>query len=379
MRAKFHAIEKELNASYFERRDPIRGLMVGLLSRQHVVFLGPPGTGKSALVEDLCSRIGGHYFKWLLSRLSTPEELFGPVSLKALEQDSYRRNVAGKLPEGNIGFLDEVWKCNSAVLNMLLPILNERIFFNDGQILQVPLQMMVGASNELPEDREELGALWDRFLLRYVVDYIKDPGNFDAYLDSVDRTQRQAGSAKKTTLTAQELAQAQAEAAKVDVSKVKRQFLTVRQKMAELNITVSDRRLGQCLTIVRANAWMDGRNEATEDDLTILAHALWQEPSQVAQVRQALIAMSNPYEQEAMVLFDQATEIYQKAMKAPDDQATAIGTEANAKLKRIAKHLEDLQGKASGHGKTTTRISEISHQVVAWNREVIGKCLGIQV
>ena len=182
MRDKILKIEAELNQTYLERREVVRGLLVGLLARQHVLLLGPPGTAKSALAEDICSRIGGKYFRWLLARTSTPEELFGPVSLKALENDSYRRVTSGKLPEADIAFLDEIWKCNSAVLNTLLTVANERLFFNDGAPVQVPLQMLVGASNELPEDREELGALWDRFLLRYVVSYVKDPRSFEKLL-----------------------------------------------------------------------------------------------------------------------------------------------------------------------------------------------------
>ena len=154
MRDKFLAIESELNAIYFEREEVIRGLLIGLLTRQHVLLLGPPGTAKSMLANDICSRIGGRYFHWLLARTSTPEELFGPISLKALEADSYRRVTTGKLPEANIAFVDEIFKCNSAVLNSMLSVLNERLFFNDGAPVEVPLQMAVGASNELPEDRK---------------------------------------------------------------------------------------------------------------------------------------------------------------------------------------------------------------------------------
>jgi MoxR-like ATPase len=107
---KFLALEKELNDGNLERAEVVRGLLVALLAKKHVLLLGPPGTGKSMLAEDLCSRIdGGQFFDWLLSRTSTPEELFGPISLKALENDSYKRVTTGKLPEATIAFLDEIW------------------------------------------------------------------------------------------------------------------------------------------------------------------------------------------------------------------------------------------------------------------------------
>lgn len=372
LRTKFLAVESELNATFLERREPTRGLLVGLLSSSHVLLLGPPGTAKSAEVEDLCSRIGGQYFRWLLSRTSTPEELFGPISLKSLEADRYERVTSGKLPEANVTFLDEIFKCNSAVLNGLLSLLNERLFFNNGTPVRVPLEMAVGASNELPEDREELSALWDRFSLRYVVGYLRDPRSFEALL---------AGSngASKTTIAAAELAQAQAEAAQIDASKVLPILMTLRQRSIEMAIAVSDRRWKQCLGLIRANAWLNGRTEAADDDLDVLAGALWQEPSQILPIKQLIMSVANPINQEAVDLADQALEIFNGAMSAPDDRMTALGAEANVKLKRIAKRLEELRADAQSKGRDSNRVTEILAQTTAWNREVVAKCLGIDL
>lgn len=375
VRDLFRQVEDEQNQLFFERREVIRGLLVGLLAREHVLLLGPPGTAKSALANDLCSRIGGKYFYWLLSRTSTPEELFGPVSLKALEQDSYRRVTTGKLPEADIAFKDEIFKCNSAVLNTMLPVLNERVFFNDGQPVAVPLEMAVGASNELPEDREELGALWDRFLLRYVVSYIKDPRNFVKLLGNSP-----AGPAGgRTLISRDDLAGAQAEARQVDVSRIIPQITALRQKMAELKIPVSDRRWKQGLGLIRANAWLEGRSEAGDDDLAILAAVLWTDPEQALQVRQAIMALANPLEQEAQNIFDEAMEVWQTALQAPEETATAAGIESNAKLKKIAKRLEELRNLAQAQGKNDYRITETLANVVRWNEEVNKKCLGISV
>jgi MoxR-like ATPase len=155
------------------------------------------------------SRTG--YFRWLLSRTSTPEELFGPVSLRALEEDSYRRKTKGKLPEARIAFLDEVFECNSAVLNGLLSVLNERLFFNDGEPTRIPLEIVVAASNEPPVEREGLEALLDRFLLRYMVSYVREEGSFGALL----RRESEAP-LRRTKITASELFEAQEEARRVD-------------------------------------------------------------------------------------------------------------------------------------------------------------------
>lgn len=375
MREKVLQIEKELNGHYLEREQVVRGLLVGILTKQHILLLGPPGTAKSMVANDVCSRIGGQYFHWLLARTSTPEELFGPVSLKALENDSYKRITTNKLPEATVAFIDEIFKCNSAVLNTMLSVLNERLFFNDGCPVEVPLQMAVGASNELPEDREELDALWDRFMLRYIVKGIRDSRNFEKMLGG--STQQITA---PTKLTTQELEQAQTEVAAVSISKILPRITELRSKiLSELNITISDRRWNTCAVLIKAHAWLAGRQEAADDDLEVLSAALWTDPNQQIPVRQLIMSLANPFDQEALDLHDQAMEIYHKAMAADDEHSTQIGTEANAKLKRITQQLAAIKSNALAGAKSTDRIEELQLQVSTWNKAVINKCLGIDL
>ncbi|HEY0840722.1 MAG TPA: AAA family ATPase, partial [Vulgatibacter sp.] len=153
--ALFGAIRDELKATYFERDEVVDGLLCALVAGQHVLLLGPPGTAKSDLAQELCSRIeGAEHFQWLLTRFTTPEELFGPVSLRGLEQDRYLRITAGKLPRAHVAFLDEVFKASSSILNTLLSVLNERRYDGGDGPSRVPLLFLVGAANELPEDEE---------------------------------------------------------------------------------------------------------------------------------------------------------------------------------------------------------------------------------
>lgn len=368
---KFQMIEKEMNSQFMERMEIINGILLALLSKNHVLLLGPPGTGKSAMIEELCSRIGGKYFKKLLSRTSTPEELFGPISLKALEQDSYRRVTTGRLPEAQIAFIDEIFKCNSAVLNGLLSVLNEREFENGGSIVKVPLQFLAGSSNEFPEDRMELSAIWDRFLIRQTVKYIRDPRNFELLLTNNNQGQT------KTTISETELATAQTEVDAVDVTGIIALIYKIREKMMELRIEVSDRRWKQCLGLIKASAWMNGRNKANDTDIEILTYALWQETDQIPAVRQKVMELCNPYEYEAQNLLDSAVELYQIAMSVPEEKKISVGTETVGKLKGIIKKLGELQKIIFNAGNDDTKVKEYIVLVQEYNKETISKNLGL--
>src|ERR671918_3071368 len=132
---KLKKIREELKQTFLERADLIDGALAALLSSNHVLVIGPPATAKSMLADELCRRIAGaNYFQWLLTRFTTPEELFGAVSLKALEADDYRRVTSHKLPEAHVAFLDEVFKASSSILNAILTIINERLFHNGRQV-----------------------------------------------------------------------------------------------------------------------------------------------------------------------------------------------------------------------------------------------------
>src|SRR5512134_3783944 len=163
------ALLDELEHGLVERRLHVRLALLAALAGEHTLLIGPPGTAKSELARRLHLAFeDARYFERLLTRFSVPEELFGPLSISALEQDRYERQTAGYLPQASIAFIDEVFKANSAILNALLTLLNERKFDNGAGRIACPLISAIGATNEVPAD--EVGeAFFDRFLVRIPV------------------------------------------------------------------------------------------------------------------------------------------------------------------------------------------------------------------
>jgi len=366
---KLETFRQELKATFVERDEVVDAILTTFLAKHHAVLLGPPGTAKSLTARAICEAVGGAYFERLLTRFSTPEELFGPVSLKGLKADQYRRIVDGKLPTANIAFLDEIFKANSAILNSLLTLINERKYHNDGQLLDCPLYSVIGASNEMPEG-EELGALWDRFTVRLFVSYIQSDGEF-ARLISTGGAPGQV-TVRFTPEEVKELFDA-VDAVKLPASTVD-SIVEIRRGLKDEGIEPSDRRFVQALALVRASAVLDGRDTANEDDLEILRHCLWNQPEERSKVAKVIGMTANPLNAIALEILDAATEVYEKARREKTSEA---GVEANQKLKglqeRAAKELKD--GKAGG--RSTKKLEEVADRVKAMNAEIVKACLGI--
>ena len=369
-RQKLLQIETELKKSYFEREEEVHGSMLALLARQHVLLLGPPGTAKSQLVEDLCGRMGGIYFSWLLTKFSTPEELFGPISLKGLEQDKYMRITTGKLPEAQIAFLDEIWKASSSILNTLLRIVNERMFDNgNGSPIRVPLQSMFGASNEMPESGQ-LSALDDRFLLRFVTQYIASPQNFVNMLAAPP-------SPSGTVITMGELTAMQADSEKIVIpDEVFVALVNLREILKKESIIASDRRYKQSLSLIRANAYLSGRPQASVEDLALLKDVLWSQPSEYKNVRKLVLTTVNPTLSQVQELLDMAQEVYHQAMdpnlQSDAAKANAKALEASAKLRNIQEEL----GRIKSNPATDAVVLEASTKVKAYSANVFNSMMG---
>ncbi|KFE69591.1 putative 2-component regulator [Hyalangium minutum] len=240
--------------------------------------MGPPGTAKSELARRLKLAFqDAPLFERLLTRFTVPEELFGPLSIKALEEDRYHRQTGGYLPSAAFAFLDEIFKANSAILNSLLTLLNEREFDNGTERVRTPLICVVGASNELP-DGEELHALYDRFLLRCRVPPVSAEG-FDALLDL--RGTQPIQPKQELLLTRAELEEFRAAASTVVVPpEVKALLKALRAFLEGQQIAVSDRRWRKIVYLLQVSALSHGRTEVSVWDAWLLQHCTWELPEQ---------------------------------------------------------------------------------------------------
>lgn len=305
---KLQNISIELKDIFVEREEVIDNSIKALVTGQTVLLIGPPGTAKSALTNELCNRIQqGRYFSWLLNRSSDPSEILGPFSIKEMEQDKFLRVTANKLPEAEIVFLDEIFKCNEPTLNILLPMINEKVFYNDGQELKVPLVTLFAASNEFPEE-ESLLALYDRMIFRMYVDYIGDVQNklkmFKTFLKKEEDE-----SYTTVTLEEIELVRDALEVVEIDDSMLKEYIALINALLRE-GVRVSDRRQNECLRVLKTNAILNNRYKVDETDFKSLKSVLWNDLEEIEIVEEILKESSlTSYEKEYSLMKRRYQEI----------------------------------------------------------------------
>jgi MoxR-like ATPase len=274
---KIKRIQSQLTQGLVEREQTIKLTLLAALAGEHILLIGPPGTGKSLVSRRLHLVFKDTpYFERLLTKFSVPEELFGPLSIQALEKDEYTRLTQGYLPQASIAFLDEIFKANSAILNALLTLLNEREFDNGIIREKVPLISVIGASNELPEDGN-LSALYDRFLFRQYIEPVSKSG-FKQLLTM--KVSEEALSVEQ--LSYDELKYIQQHAKKVELSAEALQFLIeLRKWCAENQIQVSDRRWRKIVGMLQVSAYTNGQSQVTIWDCWLVQHCIWEKPEQI--------------------------------------------------------------------------------------------------
>jgi MoxR-like ATPase len=252
--------------------DDIIDLMgICLAGRENLFLLGPPGTAKSAMVRELSKLLNGKTFEYLLTRFTEPNELFGPFDIRKLREGDLVTNTEGMLPEANLIFLDELLNANSAILNSLLMVLNEKVFRRGRENRPLPVIMIVGASNHLPED-EALHALYDRFLIRVRCDYV-DPALLNNVLDAGWKLE-QPEMAGKPEILADDIFRIQKMIGMVDLQEIRPAYINLVEMLRNAGVQVSDRRAVKLQRLIAASAILCKRTRAIPSDMWVMRY-IW--------------------------------------------------------------------------------------------------------
>jgi MoxR-like ATPase len=294
-----------LNAGIYEKEAVLALALLSSIAGESIFLLGPPGVAKSLIARRLkYAYKNASAFEYLMSRFSTPDELFGPLKISELKNnDKYERNTAHYLPAATVVFLDEIWKAGPSIQNALLTVINEKLFRNGEHEIKVPMKALVSASNELPSKNEGLEALWDRFLVRLTVGNIQDKQKFHAMTETASGIEPAIADEDKIT-EGEYLAWSR----NIDLIGVPQHIRHVidiiRNHIVDYNTNlndangmgapmyVSDRRWRKIVRLMRASAFLNDRAEVDLMDCFLIRHCIWHDETQIeaanAAVRSAI-------------------------------------------------------------------------------------------
>ncbi len=292
LKERIKQLIQELNKDVFEKEEVTKLAFLSAIVGESIFLLGAPGVAKSLIARRLKFAFqGGNSFEYLMNKFSTPDEIFGPVSITQLKEDKYVRLTDKYLPNAQIVFLDEIWKAGASIQNSLLTILNEKKYRNGEQEIDADIRGLIAASNELPETGQGLEALWDRFLVRYIVEGITDKDNFNKMIsENLKSYQDNIPTELKITETEYKAWDAQINA--VDIpEEVFKIIHFIRTKVQESNenrenpIYISDRRWRKIVRLLRGSAFLNGREKVDLMDCFLISYCIWDEKEQLEEVK----------------------------------------------------------------------------------------------
>lgn len=365
MLERFKQLLGEMNRGIYEKETEISLSLLAALAGESIILLGPPGVAKSMVARQLKTAFrDAQSFEYLMSRFSTPDEIFGPVSIRKLKtSDTYERAMEGYLPTADVVFLDEIWKAGPAIQNTLLTVINEKIFRNGNREMHLPLKLLVAASNELPAKGEGLEALWDRFVIRIESRPIKLEKNFRAML--LESHADFSGSTgilghadfadnadfSDLKITAEEYAEWAEKICKIGVkeevldaiSAIRKSLraVNVDEAAERRNIYVSDRRWKNIVRLLRTSAFMQDREEVDICDLLPIYHCLWQEPEERDAIRNIVIrALFSPFADKLVEMKNALAEDikYHRVRRNPED-----GRDYEGEIETLSDGLSSLE------------------------------------
>lgn len=416
MFTKMNQIIDEVRAEVAERDELIECIAICLLARKNLFILGDTGQAKSFAINEFRKRItGAKQYERLMSKQTDEEQLFGRLDLSSLipgnmpmdelmkdkryaeqaekvdkfyekyQQDGLSSTLndavteaknllnikhilcalrsgtpkmitEGKIPDSHIVFLDEIFKSNDGILNSLLTALNERVYTNEGQMVEIPVESFFSASNEIPNFNDSTQAilkpLYDRFEIKVLTEYVQEKDN---RMKVLKNKQKGSSNTAKTYITLAELKKMQKEAEKVKVpDEINELMDNVLCELRNHNIHVSDRKYFGFTPFVRVKAYLNGNAEVQPKDLLILKNYFWNEPSQIATVEKILKDIcEDPLKAAGQKLYDMANECCKELFEYMDDndkdkpevekQILKVYLKTNKELLRIYSELKKLR------------------------------------
>lgn len=353
MLERFKQLLDEMNRGIYEKETEISLSLLAALAGESIILLGPPGVAKSMVARQLKTAFrDAQSFEYLMSRFSTPDEIFGPVSIQKLKtSDTYERAMEGYLPTADVVFLDEIWKAGPAIQNTLLTVINEKIFRNGNREMHLPLKLLVAASNELPAKGEGLEALWDRFVIRIESRPIKLEKNFRAMLLESHADFADNADFSDLKITAEEYAEWAEKICKIGVKEeVLDAIFAIRKSLRAVNVDeaaerrniyVSDRRWKNIVRLLRTSAFMQDREEVDICDLLPIYHCLWQEPEERDAIRNIVIrALFSPFADKLVEMKNALAEDikYHRVRRNPED-----GRDYEGEIENLSDGLTSLE------------------------------------
>lgn len=311
--AKLHEVQQFVGTHVFERDRETEGIIVAILSGTSTLFIGAPGAGKTFHTRLISQLFGLSVFDTLMSETTKPDSIFGPTDVPALAKGVQRTKIKGYAPDSEILFFDEIFKASGIVLNPLLWLINEHEYRNgDDGIIQCPTKAVIAASNELPTE-ESLAAMYDRFLLRYHVSYLRNRSSLNGMLEK----KKVENAPSLTSKDIDELRELVHDVVVPD--DIRDSIYTLRDLLLRsVDIRVSDRRLVQSFKIIRARALLQGRMVVQKEDLDILANVFWERLDQVSRVRSVVLSTCNSKLSDIIAYEEIADDVWQQALKSGD-------------------------------------------------------------
>ncbi|MEM0068451.1 MAG: AAA family ATPase [Saccharolobus sp.] len=357
-----------LMAPFVGREEEAKVIVLALLSKEHIILIGEPGTAKSALARRAAELLNAKFFMYLLTKYTEPAELFGALDINALKEGQYRRITKDRLPESEIAFLDEIFNANSTILNALLSLLNERVIYDGYNVIKTPLRTLITASNRVP-DEPELEALYDRLLLRH---YARPVGE-ELWKQLLDATWEieftNKWTVKEAIMNTEHLDKLYSYLSQVDLSGIKNKLLKLYAMLEEKGIHLSDRRKGKALKIISAHSILNGRLKANEEDLIVLKYIA---PREIDDFEKVSALLSEELKTPIKYM-KELNEIYNNIKEAT--KYVDAANESDPRLIELIRSLRATRDRISLLGKESgdEKVEEFSKEVLSEIDQLIEK------